>query len=116
MYLLMVTLMEDFVGTLIAFLTELGIDHSWITTSETIKRYLVYDVPLFTGFRDCYDDADNMYKSVYAIINDLTLVKKLNNMLIEADINLTEPSVGFMVATPISVAFGENMNHWEEFE
>jgi hypothetical protein len=114
MYLLIVTLVEDSMHNLVSILAELGIQHSWINQCETLRRHLVYDIHLFAGFRDSYDDSDSAYQTLYALIDELEIAKKVKSMLNSVDIHLQDPSIGTMVVVPISIAIGEDLEFIDE--
>lgn len=100
MYLLIIVLnREELVDDVLSVLVELGITDATIINSESMRRVLAYEVPIFAGLRI---GGDRPYsKLIFALVEDKDIGTEIVEMLQDIDIDLLAPGVATILTIRI---------------
>lgn len=106
MYLFMAVVEESLVQDILNGLLELEVKGATIINSQGMGRTLASDFPIFAGLMNELKGAKPYNKTVFAAVDDIDLPDKLQKLLLEIDLDFTQPNTGVMFMLPIVRAMG----------
>ena len=106
MKFLIIIVEEDLLQDVLTGMVEVGITGATILNSVGMGRALAFDVPIFAGFKMEIGDEKRYNKTIFAVIENETVVDELVNILKEIDIDFDKPQTGIMFTVPIDRVVG----------
>ncbi len=102
MHLLVIILnQEDFLDDILAELIELEVANATVIDGVAMERVLAKDVPIFAGLLQSTRGSRAYNKNIFALIHQKTTAHQLVEILIEIDIDLSDPSIGTIFTMPV---------------
>ncbi len=86
----------ELLNDLLSLMVESGISQSTIFDSEGMGHHLAYEVPIFAGLRQLMGENKEQNKTVFALIEDTSVLGELHKLLKEMDIDFTHSGTGVM--------------------
>ncbi len=97
---------EDLLEQVLESYVEAGVSGATILDSEGMGRFLTYEVPLFSEFRQFMKGNKPYNKTIISVIDDETLIPRLQSLLDRAVGGLTAPGTGIFFTVPVDHAIG----------
>ena len=115
MWLLFLVVKESLVQDILNAFLELDISGATIVNSQGMGRTLAYEFPIYAAFLSEMRGSKPYNKTIFAAVDNLGLVDRLNILLKEIDIDFTKPDTGVIFAVPICRAVGTNFDFRDEY-
>jgi hypothetical protein len=93
---------EEYFEKILSVLVELDVTGATILESEGLGHFLAYEVPIFAGLRQLVGESKSPSKTVLALVEEKDILKKLNEFLIDEEIDFTDPQVGVIFTVPVN--------------
>ncbi|MBZ0255669.1 hypothetical protein K8I31_06380 [bacterium] len=102
MHLLVIILnQEDYLDEILSELIELEVANATVLDGVAMERVLAKDVPMFAGRLQSTRGSRAYNKNVFALIPKKETAHQLVEILIELEIDLSDPSVGTIFTIPV---------------
>ena len=92
---------EELLEDVLMAYVEAGITGATIVDSEGMGRFLTYEVPLFTDFKDFMKGNKPYNKTIFAVVKDEEAIARLEKLLDNICGNLDEPGTGILFTVPV---------------
>ena len=92
----------EYFEKLVSLLIEAGITGATISESEGIGHYLAFEIPIFAGLRQFFQEGKTRNRTITAVLDKEEIYNNLKNLLAEENIDFTEPGVGVIIKLPIN--------------
>ncbi|RJP22617.1 MAG: hypothetical protein C4527_21600 [Candidatus Omnitrophota bacterium] len=92
---------EGFLDDILAELVELEITGATVIDGVAMERVLAKDVPIFAGLLQTTRGSRSYNKNILALIPKKEIVSKLVSILRDLDIDLSDPTTGFLFTIPV---------------
>ena len=103
----------EFLNDLLSVLVEAGVTHATILDSEGMGHHLAYEVPIFAGLSRLVGEPKAHNKTILALIKDKTVVKELQKILKESNIDFSRSGTGIVFTIPVNMVI-KSSNDIEE--
>lgn len=97
---------EELLEEVMEAYVEAGITGSTILDSEGMGRFLSYEVPLFSKFKDFMKGNKPYNKTIFSVINSDDVIKKAKELVDEIVGGLENRGAGIMFSIPVDWAVG----------
>ena len=97
---------EELLEDVLAAYVEAGIAGATILDSEGMGRFLTYEVPLFSDFKDFMKGNKPYNKTIFSVIRNEKLIAELEKLLDKVCGGLDEPGTGILFTLPVDYARG----------
>jgi nitrogen regulatory protein P-II 1 len=97
---------EELLEDVLMAYVEAGITGATIVDSEGMGRFLTYEVPLFTDFKDFMKGNKPYNKTIFSIVKDEEVIARLEKLLDNICGNLDEPGTGILFTVPVDHVWG----------
>lgn len=97
---------EDLLEQVLESYVEAGIPGATILDSEGMGRFLTYEVPLFSEFRQFMKGNKPYNKTIISVVHDETLIPALQSLLDRVVGGLATPGTGIFFTVPVDHAMG----------
>ena len=98
--LLIVLNKTEYLEKLISTLIEAGIQGVTISDSEGIGHYLAFEVPIFAGLRQFFQEGKSISKTILAVLEDEESYLNFKKLIAQEGLDFTQPGVGIMAKIP----------------
>jgi len=105
---------EELLEEVMEAYVEAGITGSTILDSEGMGRFLSYEVPLFSKFKDFMKGNKPYNKTIFSVINSDDVIKKAKELVDEIVGGLENRGAGIMFSVPVDWAVGLIQEEEEE--
>jgi len=110
MWLFMAVVEEALVHDVLNGLLELDVKGATIINTQGMGRTIAHEFPIFAGLMRELSSANPYNKTIFAAVDDFEIPDKLQELLMEIDIDFTQPNTGVMIMLPIVRALGTNID------
>ncbi|MBC8492078.1 MAG: hypothetical protein H8D42_05915 [Candidatus Marinimicrobia bacterium] len=110
MWLFMAVVEESIVPDILNGLLELEVKGATIINSQGMGRTLASEFPIFAGLMNELKGSKPYNKTIFAAVDDINLPDRLQKILLEIDLDFTQPNTGVMFMLPIVRAMGTNFD------
>lgn len=114
MWLFIAVVEEGLVHDVLSALLELEVKGATIINTQGMGRTLATEFPIFADLMNELRGAKPYNKTIFAAVDDLKLPDKLQKLLLEIDLDFTQPNTGVMFMLPITRALGTNIDFKDE--
>ncbi len=97
---------EELLEDVLCAYVETGISGATILDSEGIGRFLTYEVPFLTDFKDFVKGNKPYNRTILSVIKDEKLIPRLEKLLEKICGNLDDPGTGILFTLPVDYARG----------
>lgn len=97
---------EELLDEVLAAYVEAGIGGATILDSEGMGRFLTYEVPLFSDFKQFMKGNKPYNKTIFSVVRNEALIPRLEKLLDKVCGGLDEPGTGIFFTVPIDYARG----------
>lgn len=97
---------EELLDEVLAAYVEAGIGGATIIDSEGMGRFLTYEVPLFSDFKQFMKGNKPYNKTIFSVVQNEALIPRLEKLLDKVCGGLDEPGTGIFFTVPIDYARG----------
>jgi len=97
---------EELLEDVLAAYIEAGIPGATIIDSEGMGRFLTYEVPLFSDFKDFMKGNKPYNKTILSVLSDVTALDRLEKLLDRICGDLSTPGTGILFTLPIDYCKG----------
>ncbi len=97
---------EELLEEVMEAYVEAGITGSTILDSEGMGRFLSYEVPLFSKFKDFMKGNKPYNKTIFSVIKSDEVLKKAKELVDEIVGGLENTGAGIMFSVPVDWAVG----------
>jgi len=97
---------EELLDEVLAAYVEAGIGGATILDSEGMGRFLTYEVPLFSDFKQFMKGNKPYNKTIFSVVRNEALIPRLEKLLDKVCGGLDEPGTGIFFTIPIDYARG----------
>ncbi|MDP8245072.1 MAG: hypothetical protein P9L94_13395 [Candidatus Hinthialibacter antarcticus] len=110
MHLLVIILnQEDFLDDILAELIELEVANATVIDGVAMERVLAKDVPIFAGLLQSTRGSRAYNKNIFALIPKKETAQQLVEILIELEIDLSDPSIGAIFTIPVDFSLVKSL-------
>ena len=92
----------EYLEKLLSILIEAGVSGANISESEGVGNYLAFEVPIFAGLRQFFQEGKSVNKTIMAVLEDKDTYLKLKKLLAAENIDFTQPGVGIIIKVPVN--------------
>jgi len=104
MYMILQLNQEKYLDDIIMALTESGIDDTIVLSGETSGHKLIFDNPLFAGFRKSMS-ADKGYANIIMAIAEETQIDFMLEEMKNTGLNILDDEIARIVLLPIAKVY-----------
>lgn len=97
---------EDLLEEVLEAYVEVGISGATLLDSEGMGRFLTYEVPLFSAFKDFMKGNKPYNKTILAIVQHEEIIKKIVPLIDKIVGGFDNPGTGIMFTIPVDWAVG----------
>jgi nitrogen regulatory protein PII len=97
---------EEFLEVVMEAYVEAGVPGATILDSEGMGRFLAYEIPLFSDFKDFMKGNKPYNKTIISVIPDDLDISRLLHRIEEFTGPLDDPGTGIMFTLPVDWAAG----------
>jgi nitrogen regulatory protein PII len=97
---------EEVLADVMAAFLEAGVPGATILDSVGMGRFLTHEVPLFAGFRDLIQGGAPRNKTILAVIDDESVLPRLEKLLNRVCGGLSSPGTGIFFTVPVDYCAG----------
>ncbi len=97
---------EELLDEVLAAYVEAGIGGATILDSEGMGRFLTYEVPLFSDFKQFMKGNKPYNKTIFSVVRNEALIPRLEKLLDKVCGGLDEPGTGIFFTVPVEYARG----------
>jgi hypothetical protein len=95
---------EEYLEEILSILVELDVPGATILDSEGLGHFLAYEVPIFAGLQQLVGEKKTANKTILALVEGKDFLPKFKKLLIEENIDFTQPGVGIVITVPVNDA------------
>ena len=97
---------EEFLEEVLEAYVEAGVTGATILDSEGMGRFLAYEVPLFTGFKEFMKGNKPYNKTILSVVRDEATVQSVRTLIDSLVGGLDNPGTGIMFTVPVDWVSG----------
>lgn len=97
---------EDLLEEILEAYVEVGISGATLIDSEGMGRFLTYEVPLFSAFKDFMKGNKPYNKTILSVVQNEDLIKKLVPLVDKIVGGFDNSGTGIMFTIPVDWAIG----------
>lgn len=97
---------EELLDEVLAAYVEAGIGGATILDSEGMGRFLTYEVPLFSDFKQFMKGNKPYNKTIFSVVQNEALIPRLEKLLDKVCGGLDVPGTGIFFTVPVDHARG----------
>lgn len=97
---------EELLEEVLAAYIEAGVTGATILDSEGMGRFLTFEVPLFSAFKDFMKGNKPYNKTIFSVIRNEQTIERLRKLLDTIVGDLDRPGTGILFTVPVDWAYG----------
>ncbi|MCF7870221.1 MAG: hypothetical protein K9L69_02435 [Candidatus Omnitrophica bacterium] len=92
---------EEYLEKLLSLLVELEISGATMLDSESVGRFLAYQVPIFAGLQEIFGQSRVTSKTILAVVKDKDFMDNFKQLIKKEGIDFTQPDTGIIITVPV---------------
>lgn len=97
---------EELLEEILEAFVEAGIPGATILDSEGMGRFLTYEIPLFTDFKEFMKGNKPYNKTIFSVVDKQEKIKKLEELIEKICGNLSQSGTGILFTIPVDYVRG----------
>lgn len=97
---------EELLDQVLEAYVEAGIVGATIVDSEGMGRYLTYEVPLFSDFKEFMKGNKPYNKTIFSVVKDKAAIGRLVDLVEKVCGSLSSPGTGILFTVPVGICKG----------